>query len=126
MNKTDYLRKKGLIPPDLGVMYIISSTRTGAKMTELPIWDVQAGGVKYKMVDGTLVRGIASKKYIFRESPFEMEIEDGKEYGEDHGYGTGQGDLWGWSHYGTFDRTLAEKLLDEENLRVIKTYQLMF
>lgn len=124
MTKKDYLQNKGILPPDLGVMYIVTSTRAGVTMREVPIWDVRDNVISVFRDDEMC--NIESKTYKFKEAPFELTIMADDTYGEEHGYGTGFGDLWSWSHFGSLDKEVAEKILHDEKIRVAKTYQLMF
>lgn len=111
MNKTDYLVNKGQIPdPANGTMWLVKSTRAGVNIFELPIWEIKDWGVK--------------KIYIFKDAPFEMEIDEGQDYGESHGHGTGFGDLWSWSYFGSLDKELAHQLYEKEIHRVQMKYMI--
>ena len=125
MNKKQYLQNKGLLPPDLGVMYIIHSTRAGVKMKTLDIWGVSHGGILTRF-NHDIEEKTTTKKYIFKESPFELTIPDDRAYGEEHGYATGEGDVWGWSYFGTLNKEVAEQILHDESVRIATKYQLIF
>jgi hypothetical protein len=112
MNKTDYLRNKGILPPDLGEMYFVHSTRTGIKKYSLPIWGV----IPYDKYT----------TYRFADAPYEINIGNTETFGQKDGYGTGVGDLWSWSYFASLDMSVIEKIFDEENLRIITKYQLKF
>lgn len=125
MTKKQYLQNKGILPPDLGVMYIVSSTRAGVSMKEVDIWEVKNGGILTRSNHG-LDEKTATKIYTFKEAPFELMIPDDRAFGENHGYGTGGGDLWSWSYFGTLDKEVAEQILHDESIRVTNKYQLIF
>lgn len=109
MNKTDYLVKKGQIAdPKNGEMFVIHSTREGVTMKKIPVWEARPFGGR--------------TKYIFNEAPYELKIIDGDEFGEYEGYGSGFGDLWAYSYFGTFDEAVAKFLFSEETKRVTDKY----
>lgn len=124
MNKKQYLQNKEVIPPDLGIIYVIKSTRFGINMIELPIWGIENCQKTVFYSDGP--RKINYNKYILKESPFKAIIEDGKEYGKDHGYASGIGDLWEWSYFFTLKKEVAEDILHSEKVRIIEKYHLIF
>ena len=125
MTKEEYLQNKGVLPPDLGVMYIVFSTRAGVTMKTIDIWEVKEDGILTRYKDDTEEQ-TTTKKYTFKEAPFELIIPDDMPYGEDHGYGTGSGDLWGHSYFGTLDKEVATRILQDESNRVRNKYQLIF
>jgi hypothetical protein len=61
MNKREYLQKKGEIPPDLGVLHVVNSTRAGVTLTEEPIWDVKPVKTTRFVDDQSVV--VEGKKY---------------------------------------------------------------
>lgn len=130
MNKTQYLVNKGRIP-DLanGNMWIVKSTRTGVTMYELPVWEIRDSSFVRQSFDpikgkATEPKVVNQKTYILNDSPYDVAIEEGKTHGEQHGHGTGFGDLWSWSYFGSFDKEVAQKFYEEETLRVQMTYML--
>ena len=61
---------------------------------------------------------------IMMEAPYEVDIRQGKDIWENSGYGTGFGDLWGWTYFGCIEANL-EKLKAkhlEEKERVATKY----
>ena len=119
MNKTDYLvSKERIADPKNGEMFVIFSTREGVMMKKLPVWEVKNGG-RRRVNDGPWKNLI---KYTFNEAPYEMEIADGELYGERDGYGSGFGDLWGYTDFGTFDEKIANELLEKETKRITDKY----
>ncbi len=130
MNKTQYLVNKGRIPdPANGNMWIVKSTRAGVSMYELPIWDISDSSFVRQSFDpikgkATEPKVIHQKTYVLKESPYDVAIEEGKTHGEQHGYGTGCGDLWSWSYFGSLDKAVAQEIYEKETHRVQMTYML--
>ncbi len=109
MNKADYLIKKGRIAdPKNGEMFIIHSTRKGVTMKKIPVWEVRpySGGATY----------------FFNEAPYELKIILEDDFGEYEAYGTGFGDLWSYTYFGTFDEAVAKFLFNEETNRITNKY----
>jgi hypothetical protein len=124
MNKREYLQKKGEIPPDLGVLHVVNSTRAGVTLTEEPIWDVKPVKTTRFVDDQSVV--VEGKKYSLKSAPYEITIFDDMKYAQEDGYGTGVGDLWSHSYFATLDKSVAAKLFEDEKLRVSVKYQLIF
>ena len=113
--------KKGLIKPNLGTMFIIHSDRTGATLRKIIINEIKKGERTYYSTDGTK-EIVQFNKYIINDSPYEVDIEEGKTHSLDSGYGSGEGDLWGYSHFATLDEEVTNKLLEAETIRVKDKY----
>ena len=125
MNKQDYLIKKGRIAdPANGTLWIIKSTRISVNLYEVPVWEVSDcyGATTWHDLDGNVTRKATRKKYKINEFPYEIEIYDDTKIGEDHGYGTGVGDQWGWSYHVTPDKAIAQKIYEDEKIRVQTKY----
>lgn len=130
MNKQDYLVKKGQIAdPANGTLWIIKSTRTGVIMYEAPVWEIRTnhGVIEHFDNEGNITKTSTCKKYkLGDQSPYEIDIDDETKVGEEHGYGTGFGDLWGWSYIASPDKDKALKLYEDEKLRVQTKYGMIF
>jgi hypothetical protein len=130
MNKQDYLVKKGQIAnPANGALWIIKSTRSAVVMYEAPVWEIREnmGSVTYHDDNGNVTKKTTFKRYKLKDvEPYEMDVLDDTKTGEHHGYGTGFGDLWGWSYLASPDKDIALKLYEDEKLRVQTKYGLIF
>ena len=125
MNKKEYLEKKGLVPVDFGTMYIVHSTRVGVTLKEIKITNISnRTQTSYSKENGAVKRNYVI--YDFDEGPHSLIIEEGESFGQDDGYASGWGDLWCWSYFGTLDKAVADKILEEETLRVMSKYHLTF
>lgn len=119
MTKEDYLIKKGRRPdPKQGEMFIIFSNRKGVTLRKLHVWDSKPSGTR-TWSDGKKEECI---KYCFNEAPWEIIKGVDETYSEESSYGTGFGDLWGHTFFGTFDEQLAQDLFEKETLRVKREY----
>ena len=65
---------------------------------------------------------IPIRTYRFYSSPFSIDIMEGRLSGIDSGYASGYGDLWAWSHFGSFVKEEIEHLHKEETKRVTEKY----
>jgi hypothetical protein len=129
MNKQDYLVKKGRIAdPANGALWIIKSTRTAVIMYETPVWEIEEElPTTWYDDNGNQTKTTTSKKYILGDKePYYISIDDESNTGEKHGYGTGFGDLWGWSYLASPDKDKALKLFEDERIRVQTKYGLIF
>lgn len=114
-NKEEYLVKKGLKPDSkFGKLYIVHSNREGVTLETLDVWGIEKGPTR--IYDREKV---SSKKYIFKDkAPYSVNIFDGEAFGEDHGFGSGEGDLWAWSYFSYFNEEDANKRLEFEKERI--------
>ena len=120
MNKEEYLVKKGRkADPKLGKLYVINSTRAGVELVIREVWEIVKGPSIQREGDKDWT---SSKRYILKESPYEIDIYNDETSGESHGYGSGTGDLWHWSHFAFLDGKEAAKKLHEEKERVAIAY----
>lgn len=130
MNKQDYLVKKGQIAdPVNGTLWIIKSTRSAVIMYEAPVWEIKPnqGVVTHYDNEGNVTKTSTYKRYkLGNQEPYQIDINDDTNIGEEHGYGTGCGDLWGWSYLASPDKDKALKLYEDEKLRVQIKYGLIF
>lgn len=117
--KEEYLIEKVEIPdPKFGFLYIVHSDRNGAILKKCAIWDIKSGSTK--TYDG--IYFLSSKRYILKESPYEINIYEDSNCGEDHGYASGYGDLWHWSYFAFLDEKEAIKKREEEQKRIEEKY----
>jgi hypothetical protein len=117
MNKQDYLRKKGILPKqDFGKIYIVVSTREEATLKECDVYDISQ---LQKMYYSDSTRLFNNYQYMDDYLKDITILQDTKS-GESHGYGTGFGDLWGWSVFGFLDRENAEIRLEMEKSKIKK------
>ncbi len=114
MNKTDYLRNKGLIPSeDFGTMYTFESNREGvSEINGHEIWDKRLGGER---MSPTPV--VPIYYYKLNESPWSVQIEDDKLFSEHSHLFSGIGDCWSGS---TFASMNFEVLVEERNKEIIR------
>ncbi len=110
MNKTDYLRKKGMLPPeDYGTLYCFMSTPDGVgDIIALQVWETKKSGRATVM--------------NVHDGPYEARIDDGEVLGKNEGYGSGFGDLWSWTWFYSLDRSVLETARAAESERVDKKY----
>jgi hypothetical protein len=127
MNKQDYLIKKGQVADSAnGTLWIIKSTRTGVIMYEAPVVEItNSGAITFYDDDKNKVT-VTTKRYKLGESPYEIDVRDDTKIGQEHGYGTGFGDLWSWSFFASPDKDKILKLYEDEKLRVQTKYCLIF
>jgi hypothetical protein len=126
MNKQEYLIKKGKVAdPANGTLWVIKSTRSAVVMYETPVWEIKKnfGEIIDYDEEGNEEKSTTYHRYnLGSVAPYEIDINVDTNTGEEHGYGTGVGDLWGWSYFVTPDKSLAQKLYDDEKLRVQTKY----
>ena len=104
-------------------LWTVKSDRNGVKIpVERTPQHIHKGLVKtYYDNDGK--HEVKYTKYKFDyEFPFEIDIEEGSISSDEHGYGSGTGDLWAWSYYSTTSKKDAENYFKNENLRVVNKY----
>lgn len=61
-------------------------------------------------------------RYKLDTSPYEVEIVRGETFVEDSQYGSGFGDLWGYTYFSSFNREESERWYEKELERVSKKY----
>jgi hypothetical protein len=99
----EYKRKKAMIGKP-STMFIIESRPEGVLLHKREILSIEEND--YKM--GSF--------------PFEITLKNEKDIHEKSGYGSGFGDLWGWSYFSTLDEEQAAKLFLDESKRVYDKY----
>jgi hypothetical protein len=118
VTKEDYLRKKGLLPPEpLGEMYTFKSTREGVgEIKKILIW-------KHTVSTGRGSEGeFKIDNYEFRESPYNGQIYGGSLIGENRGCGSGFGDLWAWTWFISLDENALIEAREKEYQRIKEKY----
>ncbi len=109
------------------ILYIVKSTRYGVEV----IKERQVIDIKYKVIrqlyffspSGTKEEGDINR-YILddKEYPYEFDIAENKTYNINEGYGSGTGDLWSWTYYGTFNKEDAINYVLMERQRINLNY----
>jgi hypothetical protein len=99
----EYKRKKAIIGKT-SIIYLIESNPEGVKMSAIEIFQ------------------IIGDSYNIRVYPFTIPLKNEKDLYENHGYGSGFGDLWVWSYFASLDKEVAEAKLTEESKRVYDKY----
>lgn len=100
-------------------MWVVYSDRKGVSMPrELQVISIENSGRRY-YADGTEAN---VKKYKFDQSPYEVDMEDGKSSGTIEGYATGTGDLWCWTWFFSFSTEDALEFYLTEDKRVTEKY----
>jgi hypothetical protein len=110
MTKEDYLRKKGRLPKEnFGTIFTFTANREGVSpVRESLIWEILVISKESFHVDTSERKKSKLTRYSLRDSPYEVCIDENEIIGSDHGYGSGFGNLWGWSSYASFDRQALE------------------
>lgn len=123
MNKEDYLRKKGTLPKeDYGSIFVFKSTPSGVgEIQEHLIWEKKPWHYS-TYIDGGYVK-VPYTKFILKDSPFECQIDDDKTLGVESQYGSGVGDLWGYSFFCSLDKQVLERAREEEAKRIQEKYE---
>ena len=124
-NLEEYLREKGRLPKEnLGTMYFFESNRKGvSKIKEILIWNIKDGSGSRTNGDGVYEKHIL-KHYSFDQSPYDATFWPGDIVAENQGWGSGVGDLWGWTHFVSLDKKALEKKRRQERFRILKKYGL--
>lgn len=123
MDKDDYLRKKGILPPiNLGIIYVFSSNREGvSEIKELAIWDRQIS-YGWRSASSKEENKINIINYKMEDAPYNISIWDDEKYGKSIGLGSGFGDLWSGSDFASLDRIVLEEVRTKESMRIRKKY----
>lgn len=123
VTKEDYLRKKGLIPPvAIGVMYIFNSSRKGVdEIIKIDYFEVMEGGYRQTGTGQDAVKELGMV-YKMNEYPTLLTLYGDEVVGQEDGYGSGMGDLWGNSQFWSLNESVINNARDEEQARVEKKY----
>lgn len=114
----DYLRNKKIQEMGLPKLYVVKSSPEGVeKPVERQVVEIKENiGFRgderlpidrYKVEDGY---------------PYDVDFLRGENSSKEDGYGSGIGDLWGWSYFSTFSKEDAEIYYNLELDRVQKKY----
>jgi len=122
MTKEDYLRKKGSLPEkDLGIIYTFKSSRSGVhEIKESLIWKKCTSNGQTSLKGVT--KNVTIQKYSLNESPYEIDIWGEDIVGEHSFGGSGFGDLWSYSHFGSLDKSALEEARVIEKQRIEQKY----
>ena len=113
----EYLRNKKIQELGLPKLYIVHSSPEGVK-------DVVEKQV-VEIVENVAFRGnerLPIDRYKLDTSPYEVDIPRGEYSLEDSRYGSGFGDLWGYTYFSSFNREESERWYEKELERVSKKY----
>jgi len=106
----EYLKRKKIEQLGLPKLYIVKSS---PESVEIP--------VERQVVN--IVENVAFRRYELEGSyPYQVDVLRGETSSRDDGYGSGFGDLWGWTYFSSFSKEEIEKYYEAELLRVHKTY----
>jgi len=106
-------------------VYTVRSTSNGVEpIQRVEILSIEKGNTMRTWDEKlkTLVNPISSIKYSVKTTPFEVVIYDGDDYCKDDGYGTGEGDLWAWTHFSALSKERVEQWVIEETQRINEKY----
>jgi hypothetical protein len=135
MNKNDYLTKKGLLPPkelENTFMYLFNSDRNGvSEISKRQVWGIRKSSTRFRYDEnGNRSEGIDVMEYRLHgygpstkgEYPSTVNIVMGEDSGEDHGYASGFGDLWGGATFYSLslDKLIIKRM--EEFKRITEKY----
>lgn len=116
----EYLKRRKIEELGLPKIWVVKSERTGVSTPcELQVVEI-VEGVAWRIDREERIR---TDRYKVEHSPYEIDIEYSKKSTSIHGYGTGLGDLWGWTYYCTFSKEDANIYYVNEISRVSKKYE---
>ncbi len=117
----EYLRKKKIKELGLPMMYVVKSTPDGVgKPVERQVVEIKPNYNFVTYSDGKMV--LLSKYVMEDDFPYEIDIEENNISASNSGYGSGFGDLWGWTYYCTLSKEDAEQYYINEWERVKDKY----
>lgn len=119
MSRVDEYKKKKMIEEmKLPKLWVIHSDREGVSMPrQLQVVAIDEIGERHYEYYRTKV-----KRYKFEEEPFSIDIEEGRDNGRNHGYGSGFGDLWCWTWFCSFSEEESLDYYRMESARIEETY----
>lgn len=114
----EYLRKKKIKDLALPKLYIVKSTPEGVDQpVERQVVEIVEG------IGLDCIKNLPIDRYKLEgEYPYEVDIVRGETSDIDSGYGTGFGDLWGWSYFSSLSKDDADQYFNEESIRVKNKY----
>lgn len=122
MTKEDYLRKKGILAPiPLGIMYMFSSSREGVgEIRQVGYYEVIEGGYRQSGSGKDTIKELGMN-YKMKDYPT-LTLYGEEVVGQEDGYGSGFGDLWGNSQFWSLDESALIEARDKEQERIVKKY----
>ncbi|MFA5207417.1 MAG: hypothetical protein WC428_02055 [Candidatus Paceibacterota bacterium] len=119
MNKEEYLKKKGIIHDDLGLMYFTYFNKDKNVVSKFAIPIRKISQFKYTSYpeNGKPVEHTGTH-YTFNEAPYEIDFHENENSGVNEGWASGFGDLLRWCYFGFYNPTSQDdkynKLLEEQ------------
>jgi hypothetical protein len=115
----EYLKNKKIQEIGLPKLYIVKSSPEGVKKpVERQVVEI---------IENVAFRGderLPIDRYkLENEYPYEVDILRGENSTKEDGYGSGIGDLWGWSYFSSFSKEDADTYYYSELDRVQKKYK---
>ena len=84
----------------LQTMWVIFQDQNGTQIPkEIPIVKIRRNVGVITQIDENITIGRIYDRYSLSDSPFEIDIIQGKNSSSVDGYGSGFGDLWAWSYH---------------------------
>lgn len=109
----EYLKRKKIQELGLPKLYIVKSTPKGVEKS-----------IECQVVEILELNGV--NRYKIEDSfPYEVDILRGETSNIQHGYGSGFGDLWGWTYFSSLSLTEAEVYYLNELERVKEKYEIL-
>jgi hypothetical protein len=116
----EYLKRKKIEELGLPKLYIVKSSRDGVdKPVERQVVDI-VETVGHRINDKG--RTSIDRYKLENEYPYEVDIVKGETSNLDEGYGSGFGDLWGWSYFCSINKDEANQYYQKEYKRVNEKY----
>jgi len=114
----EYLKKKRILELGLPKLYVVGSSPKGVKKpVERQVVEI------IENISFTGQERLPSDRYKLEDGfPYTVDILRGETSIKEDGYGTGFGDLWGWSFFSSFSKEESEKYYQEELTRVENKY----
>lgn len=116
----EYLKKKRMQELGLPKIYVVKSSREGVKkpverQVEQIIENIGWKGKERVPINRYKLEG--------DNGPYEVDIPIGEDSNKEDGYGSGFGDLWGWTYFSSFSKTDADEYYEKELERVKNKYK---
>jgi hypothetical protein len=119
MTKTqEYLKNKKIQEMGLPKLYVVKSSPDGV---EKPI-ERQVVEIEENVAFRGKERLPIDRYKVENGYPYEIDFLRGENTTKENGYGSGIGDLWGWSYFSTFSEEEAKMYYNLELSRVQKKY----
>jgi len=116
----EYLEQKRIRELELPKLYVVKSTKEGVeKPMEMQVIQIK----KNVGISHTQEGKVSIHRYFVNNSPFEIDILEGKTNAIDMQYGSGCGDLWGYTYFSSLLPNEADEFYDKELERVNQKYK---